>query len=202
MLQDRKTLRREIRHQRRSLTLHQQRLAARQLVQHLRKQLWFRRARHIALYLASDGEIDTRPIIELCRQQGQKLYLPVLHPVRHNRLWFTPYSLHTPMRLNRYKIAEPVPSGQPKRPAHALDLVLMPLVGFSPTGGRLGMGGGYYDRTFAFRMQQKRLRGPRLVGLAHELQRRDELPLEPWDVPLDAVVTDRCCYTLGKKAQL
>ncbi|WP_417534807.1 5-formyltetrahydrofolate cyclo-ligase [Marinobacterium stanieri] len=197
MMQDRKALRREIRQQRRALSRSQQRLAGRQLAQQLSRQIWFRRARHIALYLPNDGEIDTRPIIALCRRQRQHLYLPVLHPVRHNRLWFTPYTRTTPMRLNRYRISEPVPTGQPRRPAFALDLVLMPLVAFSPGGGRLGMGGGYYDRTFAFKLAEKRLRGPRLVGLAHELQRRDALPLEPWDVPLNAVVTDNACYEIS-----
>jgi len=195
-MQDRKALRRQIRAQRRALTPRQQRLAASSLMVQFSHQLWLRRARHIALYLPNDGEIDTRPLIDVCRRLGKQLYLPVLHPVRHNRLWFTPYTRTTRMRLNRYRISEPVPQGQPRRPAHALDLVLMPLVAFSPAGGRLGMGGGYYDRTFAFRMSKTGLRGPKLVGLAHDFQRRDSLPLEPWDVPLDAVVTDRCCYRL------
>ena len=197
MMQDRKTLRRQLRQQRNALTPRQQKIAAAQALRYLGRQLWFRRARHIALYLPNDGELDTAPIIDLCRSQGKHLYLPVLHPVRHNRLWFTPYTRRTPMRLNRYRIAEPIPQGRPRRPAFALDLVLMPLVGFSASGGRLGMGGGYYDRTFAYRMRSKGLRGPKLVGLAHDFQRRDELPLEPWDVPLDAILTDRCCYRIS-----
>lgn len=195
-MQDRKALRREIRAQRRALSPNQQRRASSALLKQLSRQPWLRRASHIALYLPNDGEIDTRPLIDFCWRLGKKLYLPVLHPVRHNRLWFTPYTRTTRMRHNRYRIAEPVPQGQPGRPAYALDLVLMPLVAFSPAGGRLGMGGGYYDRTFAFRMTRNGLRGPKLVGLAHDFQRRDSLPLESWDVPLDSVVTDRTCYRL------
>ena len=75
----------------------------------------------------------------------------------------------------------------------ALDAVLFPLVGFDETGGRLGMGGGFYDRTFAF----SRIRpcmAPKLVGLAHDFQRVEQLPIEPWDVPLHGVVTDKRCY--------
>ena len=71
--------------------------------------------------------------------------------------------------------------------------VLFPLVGFDETGGRLGMGGGFYDRTFAF----SRIRpcmAPKLVGLAHDFQRVEQLPIEPWDVPLHGVVTDKRCY--------
>ena len=194
MMQDRKALRRMMRARRRALTPQEQHQAARALCQQLSHHLWFQQARHIALYLANDGEIDTTPLVDLCRRLGKQLYLPVLHPIRHNRLWFTPYTTKTPIRRNRYRILEPVLQGKPVRPAHALDLVLMPLVAFSAEGGRMGMGGGYYDRSFAFKLQPKRLKGPRLIGLAHDFQRQTQLPLEPWDVPLDAIATDRKLY--------
>ncbi|PSL14377.1 5-formyltetrahydrofolate cyclo-ligase [Marinobacterium halophilum] len=197
MMQDRKTLRRQIRLRRRSLTARQQRHAAQSLCRNLRSHLWFRQAQHIALYLPNDGEIDTSPLIKLCRSLGKQLYLPVLHPIRHNRLWFTPYDTDTPMRRNCYRILEPVLQGQPRRPAHALDLVLMPLVAFSADGGRMGMGGGYYDRSFAFKLRAKALKGPRLIGLAHDFQRQPQLPLEPWDVPLDGVATDSRIYRIS-----
>ena len=64
-----------------------------------------------------------------------------------------------------------------------MKLVFMPLVGFDILGGRLGMGGGYYDKTFATRESL-------LVGLAHDCQKVDSLPIESWDVPLDAIATD------------
>ncbi|MBV0933982.1 5-formyltetrahydrofolate cyclo-ligase [Marinobacterium weihaiense] len=196
MMQDRKTLRRQMRARRRALSPQQQRQSARSLCRQLSQHLWFRQARHIALYLPNDGEIDTAPLIHLCRRLGKQLYLPVLHPIRHNRLWFTPYHRHTPMRRNRYRILEPVLQGKPVRPAFALDLVLMPLVAFSADGGRMGMGGGYYDRSFAFKLQAKGLGGPRLMGLAHDFQRQTQLPLEPWDVPLDAIATERGIYRI------
>jgi len=197
MMQDRKTLRREMRARRRALSPQQQRIAGRCLARQIARQLWFIKARHVALYLPNDGEIDTRPLIALCRRHGKHLYLPVLHPIRHNRLWFTPYTTSTRMQLNRYRILEPVLQGKPTRSAVALDLVLLPLVAFSADGGRMGMGGGYYDRTFAFKLQAKGLRGPKLAGLAHELQRSDALPLERWDVPLNAIVTDARVYDIN-----
>ncbi|MBA4501620.1 5-formyltetrahydrofolate cyclo-ligase [Marinobacterium marinum] len=197
MMQDRKTLRRHMRARRQALTPRQQRQASQALSHIVRTQLWFRQARHVALYLPNDGEIDPSPLIALCRHLGKRLYLPVLHPIRHNRLWFTPYTADTPMRRNRYRILEPVLQGKPVRPAQALDLVLMPLVAFSADGGRMGMGGGYYDRTFAFKLQQHGLKGPKLIGLAHDFQRQTRLPLEPWDVPLDGVATDCCFYRIS-----
>jgi 5-formyltetrahydrofolate cyclo-ligase len=95
----------------------------------------------------------------------------------------------TRMAPNRYGIPEPL-DARPLR-ARQLDLLLMPLVGFDHRGYRLGMGGGYYDATLAF-MQHRRLwRKPRLVGIAYECQRVEALPHDPWDMPLDAVLTER-----------
>jgi 5-formyltetrahydrofolate cyclo-ligase len=71
---------------------------------------------------------------------------------------------------------------------------MLPLVGFDASGNRMGMGGGYYDRTFSFKSLKKGLRGPTLIGLAHEIQRVEELPVESWDIPLTAIVTDQKSY--------
>ncbi len=96
------------------------------------------------------------------------------------------------MVTNRFGIPEPQArhGAHPARrlPAWALDLILLPLVGFDDDGQRMGMGGGFYDRTLAF----TRRPGPRphLIGLAHECQRVESLPVAPWDVPLDAIVSD------------
>ena len=66
----------------------------------------------------------------------------------------------------------------------------MPLVGFDHQGYRLGMGGGYYDATLAYMRHRRSWRKPRLVGIAYECQRVEKLPHDPWDMPLDAVVTE------------
>lgn len=194
MADARKALRQQIRRQRRSLSVTEQKQHAKQLCQHIRHQPWFRRAHKIALYLPNDGEISPEPLIRLCWQLGKVVYLPVLHPIHHNRLWFLPYSQSSPMRLNSYGISEPKLQCTPKTPAWALDLVFLPLVAFDTQGGRLGMGGGYYDRTFSFRLQCKGIKGPRLIGLAHELQKRQCLATEKWDVPLTGIATESGVY--------
>lgn len=188
---DRKQLRRHLRSQRRNLSASTQRQHARQVCKHLSQQLLFRRAKHIALYLPNDGEISAEPLIQLCWKLKKTVYLPVLHPILHNCLWFIPYTPQSRMRLNSYKIKEPRIENGPMRPAWALDLVCLPLVAFDQNGGRLGMGGGYYDRTFGFKCNEKGLRGPHLIGLAHELQQVDQLPIEEWDVPLAGVATEQ-----------
>jgi len=190
---ERSTLRQRIRQQRRSLTSLEQRIAADQLAAQVKGMQAFNRAKRIAVYLASDGEISLTPLIELCWKLNKEVYLPVLHPVRHNRLWFTRYTPKTRLSNNRYKILEPALK-RPGTPAWALDLVLMPLVAFDPEGNRMGMGGGYYDRTFAFTLQRLGLKGPKLIGMAHDFQRVEKLSLAAWDVPLKGVVTDRKRY--------
>jgi len=178
---------------RRSLSPLQQRIASRKLCQQIQKIPAFKRSNRIAVYLASDGEINLQPFIELCWRLGKSVYLPVLHPIKHNRLWFTPYTSNTQLIANRYKILEPKFKHKGV-PAWALNLVLTPLVAFDKEANRMGMGGGYYDRTFAFTLQKRGLRGPSLLGVAHEFQRVEHLYLEPWDVPLRGVVTDKQRY--------
>ncbi|MDX1587539.1 MAG: 5-formyltetrahydrofolate cyclo-ligase [Oleiphilaceae bacterium] len=191
--QTRQQLRRQLRARRRALTKRQQRQAAHALLRQLNRLPALQQAKHIALYWPADGEIDPRPWMHsLWRQRRRTCYLPVLHPVHHNRLWFRPVHRNTPLRANRFGIPEPVGRG-PGRAPWTLDAVLMPLVGFSADGGRLGMGGGFYDRTFAFKHHQP-AGNPRLIGLAHELQRVEALPQASWDIPVQQVVTDRGCY--------
>ncbi|WP_280570492.1 5-formyltetrahydrofolate cyclo-ligase [Chromohalobacter sp. 296-RDG] len=191
-LSDRRSLRRELRRRRRRLSASQRRQAAYALCRHLRRLPEVKRARRVALYLPNDGEIDPTPLIAWFRRRGVRVYLPVLRPLSDNRLWFVHYHAQTPMRTNRFSISEPSTRHGAHRarrlPAWALDLVLMPLVGFDTQGNRLGMGGGFYDRTFAFR----RLRRPHpcMIGLAHDCQYVERLPIADWDVPLDAIVSD------------
>ncbi|MCA1768456.1 MAG: 5-formyltetrahydrofolate cyclo-ligase [Halomonas sp.] len=188
----RQALRRELRRRRRALTPRQRQAASKRLCRRLRRLPEVQRARRVALYLPNDGEIDPTPLIDWLRRRGAHVYLPVLRPLSRNRLWFVHYRADTPMVINRYGIPEPQTRHgahrDRRRPAWALDLILLPLVGFDEAGQRMGMGGGFYDRTLAF----TRRPGPRpcLIGLAHECQRVEALPNEPWDVPLDAIVSD------------
>ncbi|MBE9396898.1 5-formyltetrahydrofolate cyclo-ligase [Pontibacterium sp. N1Y112] len=190
----RQQLRQDIRRKRRALTRTQQLRAAKRLHAQLCRRPDFIRARHVALYLPNDGEIDPRPLLESCWKMGKKTYLPVLHPILHNRLWFVPFDRQTKLVRNIYKIEEPPIIKAPRRPPWALDLVLLPLVAFDADGNRMGMGGGYYDRTFSFKNRRQSIPGPKLIGLAHELQRVEHLPVENWDIPLAGIISDQASY--------
>jgi len=119
------------------------------------------------------------------------LYLPVLNDRPAPRLRFARYLPGMPLVPNRFGILEPSLPRRALLPARAIDLLLMPLVAFDVGGNRLGMGGGYFDRTLAFRRRARLWRRPRLVGVGYAFQQVTALPTAPWDVPLDAVVTER-----------
>lgn len=191
---NKKALRREMRRLRRAVPPDEARRAARILACELSKQPVFRRARHIAFYWAGDGEIDPAPLLLRALRLKKHAYLPVLDPLYGESLRFAPVRIGTLLRANRLGIPEPEIHRRHWRHARQLDLVLTPLVAFDAQGGRMGMGGGFYDRALQHLARQRRWRRPRAVGLAYELQRVPALPREPWDVPLDGVQTERRFY--------
>ena len=191
----RQQIRQQIRAQRRELSEAERRDRSQQLCLQLQQSRLFTNSQHIALYLSNDGEIDPFPLIESAWQRGKQCYLPVLGLRPGNRLWFIPYFPDTPLVNNRFGIPEPVHSRQLRlfKP-QSLDLILMPLVAFDSQGNRLGMGGGFYDRTLSFLKQRHSWHKPRLIGLAYEFQRQQALPQQDWDVPLDAIATEQTIY--------
>lgn len=187
-------LRRRLRAQRLALAPEDQRRAAQQLAAQVIHTRAFRVSRRVAFYLAHHGEIDPAPILEHAQHLGKTCYLPVLSHLSWDRLWFAPAKPGVEFKRNRFGIPEPqVPARELVR-APALDLILLPLVGFDPAGHRLGMGGGFYDKSLAFLRHRQRWHKPHLIGLAYEFQRLAQLPTNVWDVPLTAVVTDQAVY--------
>ncbi len=147
-------------------------------------------AKHIAIYLHNDGELDTQALIQWCWKQNKQVYIPILHPFSHRQLLFTELTPDTPLIENKYGIREPRLDVRNVIPYLALDIVFTPLVAFDLCGNRLGMGGGYYDRTFAqHRYAEPTECAPYIVGLAHDCQQYDNLPAAPWDIPLQAIIT-------------
>ncbi len=149
----------------------------------------FRNSRRIAGYLANDGEIDPMHVITAAWTMRKQVYLPVLSPFQR-KLYFAPYIPGMDMHVNRFGIPEPACSPVNWVTAWQLDLMLLPLVAFDNQGNRLGMGGGFYDRTLAYRQSRTHSIRPRLVGLAHELQHEQELSANSWDIPLDMIATE------------
>lgn len=184
---ERRSIRRLMRERRRHLDGRAMRIAADELRRRLLALPRFRHARNLATYLAVDGEISLNPVIEAAWFLRIPVYLPCL---RGQRMEFRRYAPDTPLRANRFGIPEPELSPGSSISARYLDTVLAPLVAFDDNGGRLGTGGGFYDRTFEFLRHRDYWKRPVLIGVAYEFQRVPSLPLAGWDVPMSAVVTD------------
>jgi len=193
----RNALRHELRARRQELSASEQTHAAHQLSAHLVATRLYRVSRRIAVYLPNDGEIDPVPLMARIWKMNKTCYLPILSRLQHDRLWFAPFTQNTPLAANRFGILEPVVPARTWVRAQELDLILMPLVGFDTHGNRLGMGGGFYDKSLAFLHHRRLWRKPHLIGLAHDFQRVKKLEACAWDVPLQGVVTDRAVYSFS-----
>jgi 5-formyltetrahydrofolate cyclo-ligase len=193
----RNTLRHELRARRQDLSAPEQTHAAHQLIAHLVATRLYRVSRRVAVYLPNDGEIDPVPLMARIWKMNKTCYLPILSRLQHDRLWFAPFTQNTPLAANRFGILEPVVPARTWVRAQELDLILMPLVGFDTHGNRLGMGGGFYDKSLAFLRHRTLWRKPHLIGLAHDFQRVKKIEASAWDVPLQAVATDQSVYHFG-----
>ena len=180
----RNQLRQQIRKTRANLTALQQQQAEDSITQQALAFIEERNAQHIALYVSFDGEISTDKLIKNLWAQGKQVYLPVLHPFNPNHLLFLRYLPDTPMLKNKFGIWEPKLNVQNVLPLDELDILFTPLVAFDKQGNRLGMGGGFYDRT----LQNWQNTSFIPVGLAHQCQQVEQLPTEVWDVPLHQIL--------------
>lgn len=184
---DRSEQRRQLRATRRALSAGQRSLASLVATEHLLGHPCYHRAKRIALYYPIGSEADTTALFVAARQDGKQIFLPrILY--RGGRLLFVRWDTGADLSQRRHGIPQPRPSSAGAIcPAHALDLVIVPLLGFDAQGHRLGSGAGYYDRSFAFRRYRTR---PPLVGFAFSCQKTKQFTPGDWDIPLDAIVTE------------
>ncbi len=181
----RQLIRQQIRQRRRALSNDEQRSYAQQAANRMMAFPPMVMAHTVALFLSFDGELDTRPLIEQLWRSGKRVCLPVLHPFSPGNLLFLHYHPESELVVNHLKIYEPKLDLRDITPLDKLDVLVTPLVAFDNQGQRLGMGGGFYDRT----LQKWQQHGFTPVGYAHDCQQVDALPVEEWDIPLPAVVT-------------
>jgi 5-formyltetrahydrofolate cyclo-ligase len=182
-----KTLRQSIRIQRRSISTSDREKFAKQLLSQVQKIANFKNGQKIALYLPNDGEIDTKYIQNFLKDKGFSIYLPILID---ESLKFAKVGKN--FIKNRFGIDEPISAKILN--ANQLNIIFMPLVGFDQFKNRMGMGGGFYDRTLSFKNRQQNYKNPKLFGLAFDCQEVTKLNAKPWDVPLDAVITPTTIY--------
>ena len=182
-----------VRKKRNSLSLKEQKIAANTIKVNLSQLLNSHNNAKIALYLSNDGELNTSKLIDKLQQDNHKIYLPVIHPFTPGNLLFQKYEKNSPMKANRYGIFEPELNCSHVCPVSELDIIFTPLVAFDDSGNRLGMGGGFYDRTLA-RYYTEGWQKPLLICIAHNCQKVESLPIESLDIPLKTIVTPEKIY--------
>ncbi|MFN3352877.1 MAG: 5-formyltetrahydrofolate cyclo-ligase [Brevundimonas sp.] len=137
----------------------------------------------IAFYCPQGSEIDPTALAHALIERGARLALPVVVD-RAAPLIFRAWTPDEPLEEDLAGCPSPLELAEVVTP----DVILTPLIAFDARGGRLGQGGGYYDRTFqALRDRSPR---PRLIGLAFAGQEVGRLPMESHDQPLDGVLTE------------
>lgn len=186
-----KALRRSRREAREALPDSQRSQLNRRIAEHVLNLPLLYDAHHVAGYLACKGEFDPATILLAAAAQDKRLYLPVLIG-RKQPMRFAPYRPGDELVPNWFGIPEPPVSVDRMSTPERLDLVITPIVGFDQQGFRLGMAGGYYDRSFAFRQT---VNGPPwLIGVGYELQKIPPQQPRDWDVRLDGMVTEAGLY--------
>ncbi|KGJ89412.1 5-formyltetrahydrofolate cyclo-ligase [Thalassotalea sp. ND16A] len=193
-MDQRNTLRKIIRNRRQQLSVHEQHIAATHIKDRLVRHHKVQSANTIALYLANDGELDLNEFIAWCFSNNKQVYLPVLHPFCQGHLLFLHYSEHSELVNNKYQIPEPKLDVTKVLPLSQLDVLITPLVAFDNEGNRLGMGGGFYDRTLAHwqKVSEDGLdhaAKPYPIGVAHKCQQVEKVPTEHWDIPIPEILT-------------
>ena len=154
----------------------------------------FQASKKVAGFLAFDGEADPIALMTEAFHAGKQVYVPAIVG-KSKPLKFAPWSPTVSLERNQFGILEPVVSELERIEARDLDFVITPLVAFDKSCNRIGVGGGFYDRSFAFLIDEaSKFPHVSLVGFAFELQKVDQIEGCNWDVPLAAVATESYLY--------
>ena len=181
-----KRLRMDARAARRSMSAMERNNASRRIADHFLNSRYFLASDTIACYLSTWDEVDTSAIIERAWSAKKRVFLPVI--AAQGIMKFRETLPETEMKLNHFGLWQPV-SGE-SIGASALDVVVTPLVAFDGERNRIGMGGGYFDRTFAFLNGRRCWLRPKLIGVAFDCQRVEKISPNPWDIPVFRVFTE------------
>jgi 5-formyltetrahydrofolate cyclo-ligase len=181
-----KNLRVNARNARRAMTARERERASRRIADRFLNSRYFTGSEKIGCYVSTWDEVDTSAIIERAWRAKKRIFLPLTSARRCLR--FLETLPETELAKNKLGLWEPV-SGT-LIDANRLDVVVTPLVAFDRQRNRIGMGGGYFDRTFAFLGDRQHWLRPKLIGVAFECQRVNNIAPNPWDVPVFRVYTE------------
>lgn len=160
--------------------------ASRQIADRFLNSRYFLSGQSIACYLATWDEVDTNRIIERAWRAKKRIFAPVIDG--HGDMTFRNLQPETTVTRNRFGIWEPESEFQID--PSDLDVVVTPLVAFDNACNRIGMGGGYFDRHFAFLRSRRSWLRPKLIGLAFDCQKVEKITPNRWDIRLSRVVSE------------
>ena len=171
---------------RRSMSPAERQIASFAVFDRLMREPHLRRAARIAAYLPLPSEVGTWPFIERAQRMKKRIFVPTTK--KNRTLSFREFDSTSNLIVNEFGIVEP-DSGV-SIDARQLDIVLVPLVAFDDNANRIGMGGGFYDRSFSFLRNRRFFRKPKLIGLAFDCQKVEQIPASPWDIQLFQIITE------------
>jgi 5-formyltetrahydrofolate cyclo-ligase len=179
-------IRRELKKTRANLDPEYRDAASRIVAEKVIRSNWFYRAEKVACYLSTPVEVDTSLIILRAWQMKKRVFVPVV--AQNFSMQFHEMKSDTDLYRNEIGLYEPADGNVIA--ANELDIVITPLVAFDNRQNRVGMGGGCFDRSFAFLKHRKIFYRPKLVGVAFECQRVEKVNANPWDIRLFQIITD------------
>lgn len=186
------SLRRRLRHARASITPSHRKRASIAVVKQLLASGLLNRFTRFGFYFPLHNELNLFPLLNYALWRHRLCFSPIVPAGKQKKMWFSQLTDKATPYWNRLGVLELAVTKRIR--AQQLDLIFVPLLGFDENGFRLGMGGGYYDASLAFLRRRKHWKRPYLVGVAYECQKVERIPVAPWDIRLNAVVTEEKCY--------
>ena len=193
-MKDKATIRKDLLRKRKDMKINAHALIDTSIESQILKQKSFIKSKRIAAYYGVNGEFDPMPILHVAHQMGKECFLPVIHPFKKGGLLFVRWFPKSKLGVNQFQIPEPIFKKNQICAPQFLHLILIPLLGFNKQCYRIGMGGGYYDRTLEFRKRRKNWRGPKFFGLGYEYQLENSFKENVWDIRLDRIFTGEKMY--------
>ncbi len=191
---DRESVRREMRARRRSISSRDRTLTSERFASIARRSGLLKPGLQLALYLPYGSEADPSALLRCARKLRCAVHLPLITNYRRSQMRFVPYDQGDRLVRNRYGILEPLARRLDSVSVRRLDVIFIPVVAVDRSGSRIGSGAGFYDRALHHLRGSRTWRRPKLIGLAFDFQLIERIQRQPWDVPLDALLTEKNLY--------
>ncbi|MBI2548632.1 5-formyltetrahydrofolate cyclo-ligase [Candidatus Woesearchaeota archaeon] len=190
---DKETLRKHLQEQRKSIPISQRHTKSQQIKDLLFELPQLKKAHDILFYVSFKSEVETLTMIrDMLRQKQRKMYVPFMHPEKRE-LGIAQIKSLNDLKPGSYDVLEPELGSLDECDPSVIDVALIPGLGFDRHGYRLGYGKGYYDK---FLEDKEFLK----IGVAFACQIQEKIPVDPWDVAMDILVTEKGVINVKSKS--